>query len=305
MTNQCVDFRVGTRTLVSRRLSVIQLLGSAPMLSDDPGLMRYLMNHLLEYFPGAQAIVMQALPQALYDGYCERHGLASYVLHGWRDCHTIPLPPSFEEYLQKYSAKKRYNLSRQVRLLAKEAGPVSVLRIDRPDQVAQLFEAITNVVPRRDYEHLAPPAKFERLAANGLLLSYVIKAGDEAVGAVVATQSCATWLVHNIFSTHKYQHLSAGTSTMHLALEDLITNFSFTDVDFGYGTPSSEFRSTHVLKKRGHVLLYRPVGLTAALLAVHRVYDQAHEALAKHLKQARKKFNERRGARQKRAPAPK
>jgi hypothetical protein len=305
VSTQSIDFRLGTRTLVSRRLSVIQILGSAPMLSDAPGLLRYLMNYLLQYVPGTQAIVMQALTEALYDDYCGSHGLGSYVLHGWRDCHTIPLPASFEEYLQKFSAKKRYNLSRQVRMLAKEAGPVSFERVYRAEQVTGLFEAITSVVPRREYEHLARPAKFERLAANGLLLSYVIRAGEEPVAVVVATQWCGIWHVHNIFSTRKYQHLSAGTSAMHLALEDLIANFSFTDVDFGYGTPSSDFRSTHMLKTRGHVLLYRPVGLTAALLAVHRVYDHAHEALVKHLKQARKKFDERRSARQKRAPEPK
>jgi hypothetical protein len=45
-------------------------------------------------------------------------------MHGWRDCHTVPLPADVDTYLQKLSAKKRYNLSRQVRLLAKEAGEV-------------------------------------------------------------------------------------------------------------------------------------------------------------------------------------
>lgn len=293
---QSVDFRFGPRTLFGATLPCVQLLGSAPMLAAEPGLTRQLMHHLLEHFPGHHAISMQALPQSLYQEYCQGHGLDSYVFNGWRDCHTIALPGTFDAYLQKFSSKKRYNLARQVRQLAKEAGEVEVTRIEQPSQVAQMFAAMKGIISQRIYDNLPRQARFESVAANGMLLSYVITAGDEPVGVIVATRSGEVWHVHNIYSAPRYMHLSVGTSTVHLALEDLVTNFSFSDADFGYGTPNHDFRSTHVLKRRGHVMLYRPGSRVGLLLSAHRMYDGAHAALVKRVKQLKKKLDERRSA---------
>jgi hypothetical protein len=293
LVTQAIEFRIGSRIVCAPELFAVQLLGSAPMLSPEPDLMRKLMHHLLDYFPQARLISMQALSRPLYENYQRSHRLPSYVLNGWRACHTIPLPDNFEQYLHKFSAKKRYNLSRQVRLLAKEAGPVQVERIEQANQVARMFDAIAALVPPAVYEAYPEPGRFQWLAEHGLLHSYLIRAGDEPVAVVIGTHAVEVWHVHNIFSSRKYAHLSVGTSAVHLALEDVITHCALREADFGYGSPNQDFRSTHVLKTRGHVLLYRRFGAVGLLLAVHRLYDRTHSALVNWLKPLKKNLDER------------
>jgi hypothetical protein len=244
---------------------------------------------------------MQAVPRELFAPYRQLPGLRSYVADGWRECHTVPLSPCFDEYLQKFSAKKRYNLARQVRLLAKAAGPVSISRIEEVGQVALLFDALGKLLAPGEFANFASRHRYERLAANQLLLSYVVRCGDQPVGVIVATRAPQKWHVHNIFAAQAWHHLSVGTSTIHLALEDVMTHFSFAEADFGYGSPNQDFRSTHVLRTRGHVLAYRPVGAASTMFAAHRVYDLAYSFLAGHAKRLRRELSRRIARRKQRA----
>lgn len=285
-----VQFRAGKLGSASWNLTVVQLLGSGPMLADEPGLLAWTMREILARFPQASGLSMQALPQELSGNLRGLAGLSTCVLDGWRECHTIPLPASFDDYMQKFSSKKRYNLQRQVRLLAKEAGTLKLTRVDEPAAVPVLFDALGALMTEREFAQFPTRQRFERLAANGLLLSYVVTCGEEHVGAVVAMRSDDKWQVHNILGAKKYHHLSVGTSTLHLALEDVMNHFDFQEADFGYGTPNREFRSTHALRTRGHVLLYRTRGLAPVVLACHALYGRVYEAAATRIKQARRAF---------------
>lgn len=289
-----LDFRFGPVTLFQRPVRALQLLGSLPLLDPtEEGLNEFVMRQLMTRYADCQAMYMQAVPQeagASWDGMA---GLSTYVLHGWRDCHTQPLPDSVDAYLQKFSSKKRYNLSRQVRLLEKEAGALQVLRIERPEQVDALLDAIDALTPERTAERGSQQVRLENMACHGLLLSYVIRCGDEDVAMVNGVQSSGVWHVNNIVAKPAYMHLSVGTSAIHLALQDVLANFSLTDVDFHYGTPNSEFRSTHVMKTRGHVMLFRSRSLASALLKTHRALDGWNEGLIRQVKLVKKTIEER------------
>jgi hypothetical protein len=289
-----LEFRAGPFGSLRPRLAAVQLLGSVPMLEDHPGLLDWACRRMLDHFPGAQALSMQAVPQELSGRFGALERLRTRVVDGWRECHTVPIPASFDEYLHKFSAKKRYNLGRQVKLLVKEAGKLEVTRIEQPGQVGLLMEAVAALAPARDAAAFPERSRFEGLAAHGLLLSYVVSCGGEPVGAIVATNGGDKWHVHNIFSAAKYHHLSAGTSALHVALEDVMNNFSFSEADFGYGTPNRDFRSTHVLRTRGHVLAYRPGGTTAILVACHCLYGRLYEGVASRVKQWQRRLAARR-----------
>jgi hypothetical protein len=286
-----LQFRLGRTRCWTRDLPVVQLLGSVPMLPDHDGLLDAVVRRLLDHFPSARAVSLQALPAHLFGQFTRLAGMGACVIDGWRVCHTIALPATFEAYLQKLSAKKRYNVTRQVRLLATEGGPLAVTRIERAGQVPLLFDALRMLMPPPGLAAFPQQHLFERLAANGLLLSCVVTCGGEPVGAVVATSGSGKWLIHNIVSAKKYQHLSAGTSTLHLALEDMMRARACEEVDFGYGTPNRDFRSTHVHRMRGHVLLYRRAGLTPALLACHGLYGRLYAGVAGAIKRLNRRLS--------------
>jgi hypothetical protein len=285
LIRQNIDFRAGRLGCARFSRPVVQVLGSVPML-PDLALLPVLAERLLEHWPQACGVSMQAVPRNLFEQIGVLSGWRVRVLDGWRDCHTMPLPDSVDAYLQRFSSKKRYNLSRQVRLLATQAGDIALLRIEQPEQVSTLFDALRVLTDSAEFSAHPRQEKFERLAANGLLHSYVLRCGEHTVGAVIATRAEGKWHVHNIFCARTWHHLSPGTSVVHLALQDLLQHFHFSEADFGYGTPNHDFRSTHVLRSRGHVLLYRPRTPMALMLAAHRLYAKSYDRGAAAVKQA-------------------
>lgn len=292
-----LDYRVGPVSLFKRPVRALQLLGSIPLLDPaEEGLNEFVMRQLLARYADCQAIYMQAVPQELGSTWAGMAGLSTYVLNGWRECHTQPLPEGVDAYLQKFSSKKRYNLSRQVRQLEKEAGAVQVLRIERPEQVGTLLDAIDAVTPHRKGARAGQQSSMDSMAQSNLLLSYVIRCGDEDVAVVHGARSNGVWHVYSIATKQQYMQFSLGTSAIHLALQDVLANFALRDVDFHYGTPNQEFRSTHVMKTRGHVMLFRTRSLASLVLKTHGVYDGLNEGLIRQVKLARKKLEERKKA---------
>lgn len=287
---------IGPLTLFERAVPVYQVLGSVPLLAaGEEGLAGFVLKSLLQRHPDCHALLMQAIPEGLA-GITGHKGLSSHVVHGWRDCHTVPLPADVDTYLQKLSAKKRYNLSRQVRLLAKTAGEVKLLRVEHTDQVAALVEAMRTLLSDEEFAAQGSQERLESLARHGLLRSYVLRCGEQAAAVVLGTCSNEVWHVHNISSKQEFLHLSVGTSIMHLALQDTIANGKFIHADFGYGTPNQEFRSTHVLQRRGKLLICQRHGMANLLLSLHSVQDRLNEALTGYVKAFRMWLKGRRQA---------
>ena len=281
-----IAFHAGPVPLFGRTLLACQVLGSVPLLDPaEPGLAEFIAQQLLDRFAHCHVLYLQAVPQ---DGWKGIAGVAAYVLNGWRACHTQPLPDGVDAYLKHFSAKKRYNLSRQVRLLTEAAGPLHVLRITQPGQVGAMLDAMVATDASRAAGRAGEQARLESLARHGLLLSYVIRCGENDVAVVYGMRSASVWHVYKILCRQDYLHLSAGTSAIHLAVQDVLAHFTFDHIDFGYGTPHAEFRSTHVLETRGLVLLHRARSRTAWLLNVHGRYDALNGALIRQVKRFRK-----------------
>jgi hypothetical protein len=90
-------------------------------MPSDPVLHDRLYATIDDSFPECEAIAMPSVPaESFLWRYClgsrsiKRHFLV-YIPYGKRLCHTMSLAATFEQYLAKLSAKKRYNLNRQVR----------------------------------------------------------------------------------------------------------------------------------------------------------------------------------------------
>lgn len=287
-------FAFGPVKFFTRKLRALQIMGSVPLLDRSASaLPGYVFNHLLNAHPDCQVLSMQAVPADEVSALEALPQVSAYVQNGLRDCHTVPLPQDFTTYLQKFSSKKRYNLSRQVRLLGEQAGEVQLCRIEAASQVPMLIEAMRAVLPPHQSKEFARQTRLEQLAEHGILHSYVVRCGSEDVGFVFATRSDEVWHVHKIAALAKYQGISAGTSTVHLALEDVITHFSLNHADFGYGTPNQEFRATHVQKARAFVLLCRSRSATRYLLAFHGRYQQLTEVLLTALKSGLRRLKQR------------
>lgn len=289
-----VSLKFGPVCLFKYKIKVFQILGSVPLLyKNGSRLLNLVLNKLLEHHPDYHALSMQAVPIELKNEFEEVKSLSSHVLNGWRECHTLPLPDSVNEYLQKFSSKKRYNLSRQIRMLSKEAGEACLVRITQPHQVADLIAALLSLPAAQQHATPEQQKELEYSARHGLLLSYLLQCGGKTAALIIGSAGGQVWHVHNIYCDEKLANMSVGTSITHLAVQDVIENLSYKLVDFGYGTPNQEYRSTHVLKKRGHVLLCRTRSLCNVMLVLNGVLGTLDNLLVTQIKNMRKKFHKR------------
>jgi hypothetical protein len=271
-----LDARAGKVPLARVRKRIIRILGSVPLMPDEPALLHHLFGHLLAAFPRCGAVSMQAFPSEMQArlGGDRRH--RPVILHGWRACHTIPLPETVQDYMAKLSGKKRYNLTRQYRLLEEATGPLELKRIDRSGDVKDLVEGVAALSAGSGSGRAKTPRDYRVLAANRLLLSYVLKSGDDVIAVISGSRYGDTWHVHHIYYAERFRHLSAGAVAMHSALQNVIAEFAFTSADFGFGEPRQNFASTHALQERGHVLVTRRFSAARLVFAAFVRYDNWH-----------------------------
>lgn len=283
ISSVALAFKCASLTLATYRPGIVRILGSVPLLPGHPALVPPLLAYLLRAFPACAAVSMQAFPRELQAHLADTTHQQTFIVHGWRACHTIPLPEDWPQYLGQMRAKKRYNLARQYRLLEEAAGPLQLQRVDRSTEVRLLVDSLAVLAPDATLDPVRA-RDYRVLAANRLLLSYVLKSADAVVAVIGGTRYGDTWHVHQIVYAPQFRHLSAGAVALHAALEDVVTHFTFTSADLGYGTPRHQFASTNVLKTRAHVLVARGTGWQRLLLQTFTRYDTCHAACVRFIK---------------------
>jgi hypothetical protein len=280
-------FDISGHTLAERRLSALRIQGSVPRLPPDPDLHDQLFAAFDQGFADCQVIVMPSVPTDSFLWSYIRNSqflkgrFIPYVLHGVRPCHVIPLPETVEGYLAKFKAKKRYNLKRQVRILRQHfGGRLELRRIDSPREVRDLFKWIT---PPGELAGLTrwgesksmtiDRREVESLATRGLLLMYLMIGAGRPCAAVVGMQYGGVYYVDSIPRNFSFDRFSPGSTTLHLAIEDLIRHTSIRRIDLGFGSPAYSHCSTNIVEPRASILLFRRTLGNQLLRITHGTFD--------------------------------
>lgn len=290
-----LHFNIGPLRLLSPKVEVVNLLGSTPAVAPGMVVNEYLATQMLALFSGAHAVSMQALPFESghwtdIEEFNGQRSLAACRIGPWRACHKMPLPGTFDAYLDKFSSKKRYNLKRQLRQLADQAGALQLVRIAHAGQVAELLAAMALLTTPSERPALLCGGLCASLARQGLLLCYVLRGDTGPMAVIIGTCSPEVLHIHNIFVDKKRLALSVGTSAMHLAIGDIISLGRFTTIDFGYGTPNYDFRSSQVTQTRAPLLLFDRMSSISLLFFSHTVFVGTVETMISAFKWARKKL---------------
>ncbi len=281
-------------------LHVGTVMGSAVLGDESPAVLESMVRFLFAERPHVGALSLPAMSQegsswmGLQAVTRQARGLGACVLHGWRECHKIPLPGDFNAYLAQFGSKHRYNLKRQVRLLRDHA-PLALTRIDSPEGLDVLLAAIERMATAEVRAVLISPEKFLAMARLGLLRCYVLQSDGVPVAALVATQFGSTLHLHNVLTDPAMLRFSVGTSILYMAIEDLSSEGRFTAIDLGYSSPAHSHQSSNRIENRGHLLLYRSSLRTWALCTAERVFGEWLER-AKECQQAVKAWRARRAA---------
>lgn len=259
------DFTAGRHALAAVAIPSIVLLSSVPLLPAEDGALDAVLQFLLAAYPRCQAISMTSLPfdsslwRCISGSDLLRRRYRRHLLHDWRACHRIPLPHDFPAYLQQLSAKRRYNLGRQLRLLREHGGDRLVLHcIERPEQVERLLTALRTLTPPQRRRQLLSDTTLRELAQRGLLLCHVLECAGQPCAVMLGLAYDGVLYLHNILHDSALGHLSPGTVLLHQVIEQLCARGHFRVIDLGYGTPAYGYQSSNVTVQRAHLLMLRP-----------------------------------------------
>jgi len=276
-----LPLQVGSHTMGRLRVQTIALLGSIPLVLHQKNIWDSLLAYLFKEFPDHEAIAMQSLPM---DSDFHRHLEISpnikndyklYIKDGWRVCHVNPLPSTVEAYNAQFKAKKRYNLSRQLKLLEKNLGVLQLQRIESPKDVPHLMFSAREIAAKHVVDSMMDIDKYTELARNKMLLCYALRCGGRICAIILGMRFKNTYHIHNIIYDLDLSKYSPGTSILHLASEDLIKNLQMSLIDYGYGSPEYANPSPHNSRQRGNAFLYRRTWRNHMLFSAYTGFSTA------------------------------
>lgn len=267
-----LDFPAGRQRCFRLTLPSVVLLGSVALLPDDAALWRQVCTFLLARYPYCQALSLPAVPAP--GPQPDRWPVLLHLPHGWRACHTTPLPADYAALLAQLGAKRRYNLKRQQRLLEADAGTLHLHRITQPGQVPRLSAALARLATPAQRRQWLSDAALATLARHGLLRSYVLECAQQPVALILALADGTTLHIHNILHEAALAHHSPGTTLLFLTIQDACQQ-GLRRLDFGYGSPAHSYQSINQTQTRGHFLLCRATLRNRALCLAHRLWNAA------------------------------
>jgi hypothetical protein len=184
-----------------------------------------------------------------------------YFLHplpGLDRIHLIPLPSSYEQYLEQYGAKKRYNLRRQFRLLKERAGEDLELRRYESSQDVPKFLTLWSALSDSDRDSAgmrvtqakswAKSEHYRRLADLGLLRCYILRDGERPIAGILGHLYGRTFMLGRTLYDPEYAAFSPGTALLHLVIEDLINSRAAGLINLGYGEPRFNCPTANVVR---------------------------------------------------------
>jgi CelD/BcsL family acetyltransferase involved in cellulose biosynthesis len=266
----------------------VTILGSLALLPPRPSVYNLFFKKLSEEFPDCGMIALKGVSTTtpfwdyLQQSRWLREVFDVYLPDAVRYCHMIPLPASYDLYVSRFNAKRRYNMRRQRRLLRDHgAGRLELERFDSTEQLPELIEIVRElggvVAPARrglmqsPYAPLVSDVELKGLAKRGLLLSYVLSHGGRPCAAALGMVHGRIYYLNSLLRDRTLDRFSPGTTLLDLLVEDLIHRGAVDLIDFGFGEPCYRHSATNVTEARAPVLLMRPT-------TPNRIRRRAHSA---------------------------
>lgn len=276
MVRENLEFSVAGRTFGWYSLRNAHILGGLATVPEDRPLLDSLFAAVPRALPEHDAVrvscveVGSFLWQYLRSAPPVRDRYLLHVLKTVGPYHVLRLPATFEDYLARYPAKKRYNLRRQARLLREHGGGrLELHRIDAEGGVPFLFEAEALMIAGRPRAAgagaVAAPRTWSReavldLAGRGLLRCYVLTSGDDPVGIIQGVQLGRIYSVMDTLYRTEHAALSPGATTLFLAVDDLLRHRPVETIDFGFGEPRQRHAPTVTLDMASALLMRNTLG---------------------------------------------
>ena len=231
-------------------IACADVLGGQPLLPVDSDVAQGMFKSIFASLPGIQAVYFKSVPDtsAWYDTLIDAANKSKGCFpHITREemFHSLTIPETFDGFLQRFPAKKRYNLKRQVRLMEEASnGQLRLATITRADQVDDFLAAATDIAAGswKNHSVTLPLARtadnralYADLARRGLLRAYVLRSGETAVACALGYQFETVYHYADTAHLDREMRLSPGMVLLLLIVRDLIENTRIRRLNFGIG----------------------------------------------------------------------
>lgn len=262
----------------------VEVLGSQPLLPVNEAVVAAMLETIFDRMPEVDGVYFKSIPQT-----CPWFDLLPLIANQskrWltliareEPFHSLSLPDKFDDFLARFSKKKRYNLKRQVRLM--EEAYNGQMRLECITQPAQIepFLAAAEAVATGSWKDdqltqalVRTPANiatYSDLANRGLLRSYVLRNADQAVAYALGYQFDTTYHYADIAYSGSEVNLSPGTVLLCLIVRDLVETSRLRMLNFGIGNADykRQFGDQHTIDRSLWVL--RPTFRNQAICATY------------------------------------
>ena len=219
-----------------------------------------------------------AIATSLPAGVFSDSGLVRYMTHV-DVLYSVAIQGSFQDYLKKFSAKSRQNLTRSVRRFSeRQDGKTGCDVYAQPEHMA-VFYAEALAISRQTYqtrllgtglpESVAFQEQMIGLAHRGLARGYILRDGTRAIAFAwcCGQGDKLTYSVIGYLPTEA--QLSPGTILLYHLLEDLFDMKKFSTIDFGTG--EAPYKTLFSTDKQEVVTIHylRPTFKNQALTRLH------------------------------------
>lgn len=273
MRPYALTFGALRRTFLKVPLATAFLPPAEPIVPASPHVCQTLLDGLFRALPGCNCFFIPSvrtdsyLWQYLHEDARNSREYFVYVPEGLRTWHWLDFGDRKDGFLPNIGRKGRYNLRRSVRCLEeKGGGKVECVRIDSEAQVEEFLNAAAAVSDRswqkRDIglqvtNTESDAVRYKDLVRHGLLRSYLLKCGGQAIAYAVGYEYQRVFYYVQIAYDESWAAHSPGTVLLYLLLEDLYNNSDSTLVNFGSGDVMYKSRFSNNQCKDATVLLLR------------------------------------------------
>jgi len=246
-----------------------------PRLNEHPALPDWSMVG-----PQVQVLMCPALPiKHKLPALTFRRAFVRYVTRQEESCY-VEFTGTFDQYLNHFSKKSRYNVQRSIRKFAElSGGTIDWAEMKSPAEMEK-FHALAAAISQRTYQRklgigFDQSSEFGRKlidqAREGVLRGYVLMRQERPV-AFAFCRSIASEVIsyHKVGYDPDFGHHSPGTVLLYLILERLFESKEFRYLDF---TPTQFFFKSFFATDRqlcARALYFRWSGPTLTAVVLHR-----------------------------------
>lgn len=238
---------------------------------------------------GADGYLCQRLaPGSLVPGIWRQDRWLVYVRGAYK-CFHVDLFGTFEDYLRKFTAKRRNDLKRTVRrfLEAEGGSPLSVAR--RREEMEEFHRRAVDISRRTYQEKLFRAGmpegrefltKMQELAALGLARGYLLWYEGKPVAYAWCTATGRQLNYVVIGYLPEYAKLSPGTVLFYLLLQDVFQEQAFDVFSLGEGQIwYKEYFSTG-FREYADAFVLRPTWRNCLLVHLHAAQEKGNDGVA-------------------------